>query len=86
MPQYMVIERFQQGHSDAVYARYKAKGRMLPPGLCYLDSWLSAGDDICYQLMQTNSPESFDNWTAHWEDLVDFEVIELKEKPIGSET
>ena len=79
----MVIERFRQGTSVAVYQRLEAKGRMLPPGLCYIDSWLSAGDDVCYQLMQTDTPEKFDTWVAHWDDLVDFEVIALKEKPTG---
>ena len=83
MGRYMVIGRFRQGSSAAVYQRFKAKGRMLPPGLCYLDSWLSASDDACYQLMETNTPETFDKWFAHWNDLVDFEVIELKEKPTG---
>ena len=83
MPLYMVIERFKQGHSDAVYARFNAKGRMLPAGLLYHDSWLSVDDKTCYQLMQTETPETFDKWTRHWDDLVDFEVIELKEKPTG---
>ncbi len=84
MPMYMVIERFKAGHSTAVYKRFAAQGRMLPLGLCYLDSWLSAGDDVCYQLMRTETPETFDTWIANWDDLVDFEVIELIDKPIGS--
>ena len=83
MPMYMVIERFRQGNSAAIYDRFHAQGRMLPPGLCYLDSWLSAADDTCYQLMATDTPETFDKWIAHWDDLVDFEVIKLKEKPTG---
>ena len=83
MPHYMVIEHFRSGTSQAVYARFAEKGRMLPDGLVYLDSWLSAQDDTCYQLMQTDRPETFDKWMRHWNDLVDFEVIELKEKPNG---
>lgn len=83
MPQFMVIERFKAGHSAAVYERYEARGRMLPPGLRYLDSWLSAEDDVCYQLMETDSPECFDNWTARWDDLVEFELVELMQKPTG---
>ena len=86
MPRYMVIERFKAGHSAAVYARFEKQGRMLPSGLCYLDSWLSAKDDTCWQLMETETPETFDTWIANWDDLVDFEVIELKQKPIGRET
>ena len=85
MAQYMVVERFRMGSSAAVYDRFAAKGRMLPPGLCYHNSWLAASDDVCYQLMETDSPESFDKWFARWEDLVDFEVIELKTKPTGDQ-
>ncbi|WP_299843714.1 DUF3303 family protein [uncultured Roseovarius sp.] len=83
MTRYMVIERFKTGSSAAVYQRFDEMGRMLPSGLSYLDSWLSASDDACYQLMATDTPETFDKWIARWDDLVDFEVIELKEKPTG---
>lgn len=84
MPRYMVIERFRGGKSAAVYDRFASRGRMLPSGLNYIDSWLSAQDDTCYQLMQTDSPETFDKWTPHWDDLVEFEVVELTEKPTGA--
>ncbi len=86
MSRYMVIERFRGGSSAAVYDRFARQGRMLPDGLAYLDSWLSADDSTCYQLMETNHLETFDKWFAHWNDLVDFEVIELREKPTGSTT
>ena len=83
MRRYMVIERFKSGDSAAVYDRFATKGRMLPPGLGYLDSWLSASDDTCYQLMETDTPEKFDKWITHWDDLVDFEITELKENHRG---
>jgi len=82
MPMYMVIERFKAGSSTAVYERFQTKGRMLPPGLCYIDSWLRADDTTCYQLMKTDDPKTFDKWIAHWDDLVEFEVQKLKTKPI----
>ena len=86
MARYMVVERFREGHSATVYARFAKKGRMLPEGLDYIDSWLSARDDVCYQVMETQTPETFDSWTRNWDDLVDFEIVELKTKPTGSET
>ena len=86
MPLYMVIERFKAGHSASIYERFNARGRMLPPGLRYLDSWLRADDAACYQLMETKDPKTFDKWIAHWDDLVEFEVRELKDKPIGSDS
>ena len=83
MPRFMVIERFKAGHSRLVYDRFHDRGRMLPEGLGYIDSWLSAQDDVCYQLMQARSRETFDSWMSNWDDLVEFEIIELKEKPTG---
>ncbi|MEQ9261240.1 MAG: DUF3303 family protein [Roseovarius sp.] len=80
MAEYMVIERFRAGNSAAVYARFTEKGRMLPEGLDFVASWLSGRDDTCWQVMRTQTPESFDKWTRHWDDLVDFEIIKLKEK------
>ena len=83
MPRYMVVERFREGHSATVYARLAKMGRMLPEGLHYIDSWLSADDATCWQVMETDAPESFDRWTRNWDDLVAFEIIEWKEKPTG---
>ena len=85
MAMYMVIERFKAGSSAAVYSRFAEMGRMLPPDLHYLDSWLQADDTTCYQLMETDDPKSFDKWIAHWDDLVEFEVQQLKQKPTGSD-
>ncbi len=81
MPKFMVIERFRAGQSAAVYERFAEKGRMLPDGLTYIDSWLTAQDDTCFQLMHADRRESFDKWVARWNDLVDFDILELKEKP-----
>jgi hypothetical protein len=37
---YMVIETFKQGPAP-VYARAVERGRLLPPGLDYVDSWVT---------------------------------------------
>ncbi len=75
----MVIESFVQG-ARPVYERAAAKGRMLPPGLLYLDSWIDERLDRCFQLMETDDPSLLDRWMAEWSDLVGFEII----PPIGS--
>jgi hypothetical protein len=31
--------------------------------------------------MESDNPETFNTWIKNWEDLVDFEIIELGEKP-----
>ena len=78
---YMVIEQFAPGAKDKVYERFQARGRMLPDGLVYIDSWLEKEGDRCFQLMETNDPSLFDLWTNAWKDLVRFEIIELGNKP-----
>ena len=71
---YMVIETFTAG-AGAVYERARERGRMLPPGLEYVDSWIDESLGRCFQLMETDDPSVFDEWTAGWGDLVDFEVV-----------
>ena len=72
---YMVIERYLAG-PEPVYQRAAASGRMLPDGLAYLSSWVAAdGMDRCFQLMETEEPALFDDWTRRWSDLVAFEIV-----------
>lgn len=71
---YMVIERYTSG-PEPVYERAANRGRMLPAGLVYIDSWVTADSlDLCFQLMSADDPTVFGEWTRHWSDLVDFEI------------
>jgi hypothetical protein len=72
---FMVIERYIHG-PQPVYERAAEKGRMLPAGLQYVDSWIvdEGAFDRCFQLMETDDPTLFDVWFDNWRDLVDFEV------------
>ena len=81
MKQFMVIEHFRPGCKRQVYERFAMKGRLLPEGLEYLDSWLEKDGNRCFQLMQTEDPQLFESWIREWSDLVDFEVVELGTKP-----
>ena len=81
MNRYMVIERFAPSAKEKVYDRFREKGRMLPDGLVYIDSWLEKAGDRCFQLMETNDSSLFDRWMENWRDLVRIEIIELGEKP-----
>ena len=75
MKRYMVVETFLQGPGP-VYARAAERGRMLPEGLTYIDSWVEARTrDRCFQLMETDDPTLFDQWIAAWSDLAEFEVV-----------
>jgi uncharacterized protein DUF3303 len=72
---YMVIETYTHGPGP-VYARVSERGRLLPPGLAYLESWVDERSlDRCFQLMETEEPRLFDRWTAGWSDLVEFEIV-----------
>jgi len=72
---FMVIEQFKNHSARQVYLRAHEKGRMLPDGLYYVDSWVASSFDRCFQLMETENPSSFDIWIEHWKDLVEFEIV-----------
>ena len=72
---FMVIEKYKDDNSKAVYARAKEKGRMMPEGLNYIDSWVSADLSGCFQLMETQDMSLFQQWILQWQDLVDFEIV-----------
>jgi hypothetical protein len=72
---YLVIETFTRG-ARPVYERAAERGRMLPPGLEYVDSWIDERTlDRCFQLMETEDPSLFETWIAAWSDLAEFEVV-----------
>jgi hypothetical protein len=77
----MVIEKFLPGCKDKVYERFQQKGRMLPEGLAYVNSWLEKDGHRSFQLMETDDPSLFQVWFEHWKDLVAIEIVELGEKP-----
>ena len=72
---YLVIETYLHGAAP-VYERAAARGRLLPPGLLYIESWIDALNlSRCFQLMETDDQSLFQPWTAQWQDLVSFEVV-----------
>ena len=72
---FMVIEKFKQGDARSVGERFHQSGRMLPPGVAYLASWVDTAGARCFQLMATDKPALLETWTKHWEDLVEFEIV-----------
>jgi hypothetical protein len=81
MTRYMVIETYRTGCLEKVYERFHKQGRLLPAGLNYIDSWLEKDGPRCFQLMATDAPGLFHEWTRNWEDLTRFEIIEIGPKP-----
>ena len=71
----MVVERFKQGKTKDIYRRLQERGRMMPEGLKYLDSWTSADFNCCWQLMECEDASLFQGWILQWSDLAEFEII-----------
>jgi uncharacterized protein DUF3303 len=78
---YMVIENFRDGDPVPVYRRFRERGRLMPDGLEYRGSWVTADLRRCYQVMETNDPRLLDQWIANWSDITEFEVIPVVTSP-----
>lgn len=73
----MVIERFRSGDIDSVGARFRERGRLMPDDVTYQASWVDPGGTTCYQLMEAPTRAALDPWIRAWEDLVEFEIVEV---------
>ncbi|HXN64890.1 MAG TPA: DUF3303 family protein [Candidatus Acidoferrales bacterium] len=69
---YVVVEHFKD--APAVYRRFRERGRMMPEGLQYVASWIDEKLERCFQVMQTYDRRLLDEWMAHWDDVIEFEV------------
>jgi hypothetical protein len=72
---FLIIERFKNGDAVPVYRRFRDRGRMAPPGLTYVSSWVTTDHTRCYQVMESSDRALLDDWIARWSDLIDFEVL-----------
>lgn len=72
---FMVIERFRNQDAKAVYQRFRERGRLTPEGLTYVESWVEASLDRCFQLMECEDASLLQRWVAQWSDLVSFEIV-----------
>jgi hypothetical protein len=83
---FMVIERFRDQDGAAVYSRLREKGRMLPDGLKYVDSWVEVNCKRCFQFMECDDVNLFQRWLANWNDLVDFEIVAVQSSKVAAES
>lgn len=72
---FMILERYRDGDPVPVYRRFHERGRLAPDGLRYVSSWITEDLATCYQVMECDDRTLLDEWMAHWNDIVDFEVI-----------
>jgi len=75
---YMVIEYFNAGAAPAIYQRVRERGRQLPAGLEYVDSWVDLDYFRCFQLMRTDDRALLDVWAKAWGDLIHMEVFPVR--------
>ena len=82
---FMVIERYKNRDTNAVYRRFREHGRMMPEGLKYIGSWVEQNYERCFQLMAADDPVLFDQWASRWDDLVEFEIVPVVTSSQASE-
>ena len=75
---FMVVERFKNRDAEAIYARLKEKGRMMPNGLTYVGSWIETNFDRCFQVMECDDEKLLHDWADRWRDLMDFEFVPVR--------
>jgi hypothetical protein len=74
---FMVIERFRDQNAKAVYSRFHEKGRLVPDGAKFVDSWVTADLGRCFQIMECDDITLLQRWVAEWSDLIEFEIIPI---------
>ena len=73
---FMVIEHFRDNDMVPVYQRLRQKGRSLPEGLEYVDSWVEANFSRCFQLMRCDDLRLIQAWILEWRGSgVTFEIV-----------
>ena len=72
---FMVIESYRNQDAKEVYRRFRDKGRLMPDGLTFVGSWVSADLGRCFQLTEASDVTLLQRWVAEWSDLVAFEIV-----------
>jgi hypothetical protein len=75
---FMVIEQVRGGDPAPVGARFRERGRMMPPDVESINSWLDPDRMRCCQVMRAPDRRALQPRIDAWSDLVDFEVIPVQ--------
>lgn len=72
----MVIERFRDNDMVPIYQRVSERGRSIPQGLKYVDSWIEPNFGRCFQLMECEDLRLIQEWVLNWRGMdVTFEIV-----------
>jgi len=72
---FMVVETFRNQDAKSIYRRLHEKGRMMPDGLKFVSSWVTADLGRCFQLMEADDITLLQRWIIGWSDLMAFEIV-----------
>jgi hypothetical protein len=73
---FMIIETYRDNDMIPVYERVRDRGRMLPEGVKYLDSWVEPNFARCFQLMECDVLRLLQEWVLQWRGCgVSFEIV-----------
>jgi hypothetical protein len=72
---FMVVETFRNQDAKAVYRKFKEKGRMMPEGLGFVSSYVTADLSRCFQVMECDDVTLLQKWAAQWSDVVSLEIV-----------
>ena len=63
---FMVIERFRDNDMIPIYREVRDRGRLMPEGLTYLNSWIEPNFSRCFQLMECDVLRILQRWVLEW--------------------
>lgn len=63
---FMVIERFRDNDMIPIYREVRDRGRLMPEGLTYLNSWIEPNFSRCFQLMECDDLRILQRWVLEW--------------------
>jgi hypothetical protein len=72
---FMVVERFRNQDAKTIYRRLRDRGRMMPDGLTFVSSYVSADVVRCFQLMECDDITLLQRWVSEWSDLMECEIV-----------
>src|SRR6188768_271663 len=73
---FMVVEHFKPGSALGIYETVRSRGRQLPEGLRYVDSWVEVTFNRCFQLMECEDATLLQEWVLQWSEF-DFGTFEI---------
>ena len=74
---FMVIETFRDQDARAIYRRLRDRGRSMPNGLAFVNSWVQADLGRCFQVMECDDVTLLQRWVVQWSDLIHFEIVPI---------